>query len=622
MDVFALSLQLKEEGAATVKAAMEKLGKEFDAAKKDATGLDDSLGKLKKGLAGLAAGLTGAAFLKKVIDETSTAQFAQAQLAAALKSTGNAADQTISQLNDHAAALSRVSTFGDDAISKAQALLMTFTRISGPTFTRATEAILDMAQAMGTDLQGATIQIGKALNNPVQGVTALARAGVQFSDDQKAMIASLVESNQLLKAQDIILKELETQFGGSAKAARNTLGGALQGLSNEFGNLFEVSGESSAGIVKAINSIAAAIVPLSNVLNTALQNFQAFFVEIARAAQNLFLIVKRIAVFMAQTFIKLLTPLTWLPGKAGENAAYGLGLMQAALKDVDAALAAEQKVVQDTADELLRMIYVGERAAEVARKATTAGAGGAGGPRRETPEEVAKRIGARAVTGGMATSTKFTVAGVDPAVLVREKIAQVQPMLSEARVQFLAQMEQLAADFDRGITATLGQSLAAGIENAITSGSIKEGFKSLLSTMLQGLGNILVQLGTALLPVGKLIAKLWSSLATLNPIAMTAAAVGLIAVGSIMKGIAGRVVGGGGGGGAGMGGSYVSSMASGGAGGAMSLTGLTYAPTAAGSAATIQQVPNMNVTIIGPNDPSAQRQMQELMRNANRRGNA
>jgi hypothetical protein len=621
MDVFALSLQLKEEGAATVKAAMEKLGKEFDAAKKDATGLDDSLGKLKKGLAGLAAGLTGAAFLKKVIEETSTAQFAQAQLAAALKSTGNAADQTISQLNDHAEALSRVSTFGDDAISKAQALLMTFTRISGPTFTRATEAILDMAQAMGTDLQGATIQIGKALNNPVQGVTALARAGVQFSDDQKAMIASLVESNQLLKAQDIILKELETQFGGSAKAARNTLGGALQGLSNEFGNLFEVSGESSAGIVKAINSIAAAIVPLSNVLNTALQNFQAFFVEIARAAQNLFLIVKRIAVFMAQTFIKLLTPLTWLPGKAGENAAYGLGLMQAALKDVDAALAAEQKVVQDTADELLRMIYVGERAAEVARKATTAGAG-AGGPRRETPEEVAKRIGARAVTGGMATSTKFTVAGVDPAVLVREKVAQVQPMLSEARVQFLAQVEQLAADLDRGITVTLGQSLAAGIENAITSGSIKEGFKSLLSTMLQGLGNILVQLGTALLPVGKLIAKLWSSLATLNPIAMTAAAVGLIAVGSIMKGIAGRVVGGGGGGGAGMGGSYVSSMAGGGAGGAMSLPGLTYAPTAAGSAATIQQIPNMNVTIIGPNDPSAQRQMQELMRNANRRGNA
>jgi hypothetical protein len=282
MDVFALSLQLKEEGAATVKAAIEKLGKEFDAAKKDANSLDDSLGKLKKGLMGFAAGVTVAGFLKKVISETSTAQFAQAQLAAALRSTGNAAEQTIDELNDHATALSRVSVFGDDAINKAQALLLTFTRISGPTFGRATTAVLDMAQAMGTDLQSATIQIGKALNNPIQGVSALARAGVQFSDDQKNMIASLVESNRLLDAQSIILQELETQFGGSARAARDTLGGALQGLQNDFGNLFEVSGEASAGIVFVINKISDALVPLSNVLNRTLQHISAFFVEIAR----------------------------------------------------------------------------------------------------------------------------------------------------------------------------------------------------------------------------------------------------------------------------------------------------------------------------------------------------
>ena len=50
-------------------------------------------------------------------------------------------------------------------------------------------------------------------------MTALGKAGVQFTDAQKDQIKALVESGDKMGAQKIILGKLETQFGGAAAAA-------------------------------------------------------------------------------------------------------------------------------------------------------------------------------------------------------------------------------------------------------------------------------------------------------------------------------------------------------------------------------------------------------------------
>ena len=74
---------------------------------------------------------------------------------------------------------------------QSSALLLTFTQISGGTFDKAQMAILDMATAMATasgmevDLKDTTIKVGKALNDPIQGMTALKKAGVMFTESQK-----------------------------------------------------------------------------------------------------------------------------------------------------------------------------------------------------------------------------------------------------------------------------------------------------------------------------------------------------------------------------------------------------------------------------------------------------
>jgi hypothetical protein len=187
---------------------------------------------------------------------------AVAKLDAVLKATGGAAKLSSKELQDFASQLQKTSRYADDAIVNTQALLLTFKSIKGDQFKEATKAILDMSTVMGQDLKSSAIQVGKALNDPIQGVSALARVGVQFTDVQKNMIKSLQGSGDLIGAQGIILDELKSQFGGAAEAAKNTLGGAFAGLKNNFGDLAEGIGKgivNFTGLEGVINKLSDAI---------------------------------------------------------------------------------------------------------------------------------------------------------------------------------------------------------------------------------------------------------------------------------------------------------------------------------------------------------------------------
>lgn len=156
-----------------------------------------------------------------------------AQTNAVLKSTGGVANVTAKGVQSLARRLSELSGTDDEAIAAGQNLLLTFKNVRNEAgkgnaiFTKATKLALDLSIAWGQDMHSSAIQLGKALEDPIRGVTALRRVGVQFSASQEKMIRALVESGDLLGAQKIILKELETQVGGSAKAYGETLGGQV-----------------------------------------------------------------------------------------------------------------------------------------------------------------------------------------------------------------------------------------------------------------------------------------------------------------------------------------------------------------------------------------------------------
>ena len=195
------------------------------------------------GAAGAAAAAVGlAAGLGLSVKEAMEAQQVQAQLEAVLKSTGGIAGVTAEQANKLATNLGNLTRFGDETVLSGENMLLTFTNIGKDVFPEATQTMLDMSQAMGQDVTASAMQLGKALNDPVQGVTALRRVGVQLTDAQEEQIKAMVESGDVMGAQKVILAELRKEFGGSAEAAGNTFAGQLDRLRNSFSNTAESVG--------------------------------------------------------------------------------------------------------------------------------------------------------------------------------------------------------------------------------------------------------------------------------------------------------------------------------------------------------------------------------------------
>lgn len=166
-----------------------------------------------------------------------------AQVEAGLKSTGMVAGFTSEELQKMASGLQDISTYGDeDILQNVTAQLLTFTNVTQEQFPKAQQAILDLSARLGNDLKSSALQVGKALNDPIKGVSALAKSGIQFTEDQKQVIKSLTETGRIAEAQTIILKELETQFGGSAEAAAKAGLGPIKQFNNSLGDMMEVVG--------------------------------------------------------------------------------------------------------------------------------------------------------------------------------------------------------------------------------------------------------------------------------------------------------------------------------------------------------------------------------------------
>jgi uncharacterized protein with GYD domain len=587
VEVFGLGLKIKEEGAATVEASLKRLG-----------------GELAK--TALTVGSITMA-LNKFVQETAEAQKVQAQLATALRSTGSVSGQTIESLNASAEALMQVTAFGDETIGTAQALLLTFTNIRG-VFAEATRATLDLAQALGMDARSAAMMVGKALNDPIQGVTALRRAGVQLSESQKNQIALAVQSNDLFTAQRIILSELATQVGGSAEAYRNTLGGALAGLREQFGNLFEASEETGASMVRAINALTTMLGKAAPFVQGFFTLFVQGFVSVVSKIGVIALAITRFLSGIGAAAVTFLGALgTLLPG-VGDNIARFIDDLNTKVAANDDYFASLQDQLKGWRAEVIEGTgAVKKLNDEMARPTIGSGVGGAGRAGPPTIAELGAQPSAsvfRPETMAVAQSERFKAI----AATLKQGIG---PILSEADKMRV----QIEDTFAASISAALTTGIVAGIENAVASGNISEGFKALSSTLLAGLGDAMVNFGLATMNFAGLMQDIITQLSSLLPGGAYVKGALLVAAGAALKGAARGMFGGGS-----RGGGRASSTISFGAGVSGQTTQIIFGATSATTAAGMTPRSSTNVTIIGPNDPTAQRALQELMTKANSRG--
>lgn len=237
-EIAQLGIEIKSGDIVKATKRLDKLENQSKKSEKTTKKLTNSFKGMGAALGGLGLGLAFKSIISLAIEQERVIK----QVDAAIKSTGGSAGFTTEELQKMAAGFQNVTNFGDEAILSMQSVLLTFTNLKGDVLPATTEAVLDLSERMGIDLQSAAVQLGKALNDPIANLSALSRSGIQFSESQKEVIKDLVKTNQLAKAQGLILDELKTQFGGSAKAARDTFGGALKSLGNAFGDLLEGDG--------------------------------------------------------------------------------------------------------------------------------------------------------------------------------------------------------------------------------------------------------------------------------------------------------------------------------------------------------------------------------------------
>jgi hypothetical protein len=216
---------------------------------------------------------------KASFEQSKAAAQAIGQVEAAIQSTGGVSGKTAAELDKTAASLAKISIFEkQDILKNVTAQLLSFGNIQGPVFDKAQKAVIDLASRMGGDLEGAAIKVGRALNDPIEGITALSRVGVQFTTAEKEQIKQLVQSGNGFKAQQIILDRLTKSYGGAAEALRAASPDAQ--LMQEWHDFEEVIGQLESKflppLVTLLTSILHVFEAIPEPLQTVIVGFAGF----------------------------------------------------------------------------------------------------------------------------------------------------------------------------------------------------------------------------------------------------------------------------------------------------------------------------------------------------------
>jgi 2C-methyl-D-erythritol 2,4-cyclodiphosphate synthase len=242
--------------------------KKFQQGLKDAGGMAQGFGKIVGGAMNMALGALGllagaiVMFLPNFIkmgEEARKSELRLGNIAKQMGLFGNNTDKVTKRISKYAEEISFATGVDDELIRSAQAIMLTFKElgdsaddIGGP-FDRATKAAVDLAAAGFGEVESNAVQLGKALQDPITGLTALRKAGVTFTDAQREQIQALVDSNKLLEAQDLILDAIETQVGGTAEA----IASSTDKMNARFESVVE---ELSLALLPAVDEISEAMI--------------------------------------------------------------------------------------------------------------------------------------------------------------------------------------------------------------------------------------------------------------------------------------------------------------------------------------------------------------------------
>lgn len=201
---------------------------------------------------------------------------------AILKATGGASGQTGEDIRRMAEEIALGTLASVEGVEAAAAKLLTFRAIAGSTFRRTLELAQDLAATGFGSLSDNVTQLGKALEDPIRNLGALTRNGVSFTESQKNMIKSLVETGRAVEAQTIILDALAQQVGGAGAAEGGDIAKGLDALSQRFDEFLLAIDKTTDGSTK----LAQAIKVLGVGLNAITEDFSPKDFTLTEKLQN------------------------------------------------------------------------------------------------------------------------------------------------------------------------------------------------------------------------------------------------------------------------------------------------------------------------------------------------
>lgn len=246
-----LGIEVRPKGINEADTALNKLANTGKEAERSLSTFQKTVGAFGTILGGAALKAAWNTFR----DNTIQAEQDLGQLQAVLKSTQGAAGQSIESLSKMQRELADATTFTTSEISRAQTRLLSYSGIVGDTFPRALQAVADTSVRMGMSIEQAAESIGRAIDIPSLGLTALTRQGFRFTEQEKELVKQLEKVGKVSEAQGIILKAVESSYEGAARAARNTFGGALKALSNTINDLMTGKDGSLDGARESIEDL-------------------------------------------------------------------------------------------------------------------------------------------------------------------------------------------------------------------------------------------------------------------------------------------------------------------------------------------------------------------------------
>jgi len=161
------------------------------------------------------------------------------KLEALLKATGNAAQQTGTDIEAMAREIGIGTLASVQGARDAAGVLLTFKSIAGSTFKDTLKLTQDLAAVGFGSMKTAALQLGKALEDPETGLSALRRVGVSFTEQQKDQIKVLAMTGRQFEAQSLIIQTLKEQVGGAGEGAAGGLAGAYDTLKENMALFFE-----------------------------------------------------------------------------------------------------------------------------------------------------------------------------------------------------------------------------------------------------------------------------------------------------------------------------------------------------------------------------------------------